>query len=163
MIFIRKPQHRGNIEVWRHMRRARNAVVVLILCIIGGYSLMKKAGPTLNMPAAPEEMRDAMSGNPTRASRPGLNFGQTTDGELRDAVANNAAETGGNGAPFGNTDGGVGAPPRGSGNGGFGPAGTNAGNNFPPQNPPENLSPSSPESEEQPICPQRSSEGCYFE
>jgi hypothetical protein len=134
------------------MRRARNAVVVLILCIIGGYSLMKKTGPTLTMPAAPEEMRDAMSGNPTRASRPGLNFGQTTDGELRDAVANNAAETGGNGSPFGNTEGGVGAPPRGSGNGGFGPLDGNVGNNLIPPPPPTELSQSTPPSEEQPSC-----------
>lgn len=142
------------------MRRARNAAVILILCIIGGYSLMKKTGPTLNMPAG-DELRDGLSGNPTRASRPGLNFGQTNDGELRDAVANNAAETGG-GSPFGNTDGGVGAPPRGSGNGGFGPADSNVGNNFPPNTPPPgNVSPSAPPTDEQPICPQRS-EGCYY-
>ena len=133
------------------MRRARNAVVVLILCIIGGYSLMKKTGPTLSMPAG-DELRDSMRGNPTRASRPGLNFGQTTDGELRDAVANNAAETGG-GQQFGNTDGGVGAPPRGSGNGGFGPLGDNPGQNLPPTDPPPTeLSQSTPPSEEQPSC-----------
>lgn len=143
------------------MRRVRNAVVILILCIIGGYSLMKKTGPTLSMPAG-DELRDSMRGNPTRASRPGLNFGQTNDGELRDAVANNAAETGGNGSPFGSSEGGVGAPPRGSGNGGFGPAGNNVGNEFPPNTPPPgNVSPSGPPSEEQPYCPSRSQE-CYY-
>lgn len=141
------------------MRRARNAVVILILCIIGGYSGMKKTGPTLSMPAG-DELRDGLSGNSTRASRPGLNFGQTNDGELRDAVANNAAETG---SPFGNPDGGVGAPPRGSGNGGFGPLDGNQGNNLiPPPPPPTELSQSTPPNEEQPICPQRS-EQCYYE
>lgn len=140
------------------MRRARNAVVVLILCIIGGYSLMKKPA-MLSMPSAPEEMKDAVRGNPTRASRP-LNFGQTNDGELRDAVANNAAETGGNNGPFGNTDGGVGAPPRGSGNGGFGPANHNNDyNNNPPNDPPPApLSESTPPQET--YCPQN--EGCDY-
>lgn len=145
------------------MSRARNAVVILILCIIGGYSMMKKAGPTLTMPMN-EELRDTVAGNPIRASRPGLNFGQTNDGELRDALANNAAENGGGAPQIGSGDGGVGAPPRGSGNGGFGPLGDNVGNNLPPNNPPPgNVSPSEPPSEEQPICPQRSEECYYYE
>lgn len=124
------------------MRRARNAVVIIILCIIGNYSLVKKAAPVLDLPGT-EELRDAVRG--TRASRPGLNFGQTNDGELRDAVANNAAI----GTPRGNADGSVGAPPRGSGNGGFGPIGTNPGQNLlPPVNPPPSvLSQSGPNQE----------------
>lgn len=139
------------------MSRARNAVVILILCIIGGYSLMKKSGPTLTMPAS-DALNDAVAGGPaTKASRPGLNFGQTNDGELRDAVANNAAENGGNGPTFGNSDGGNPPPPRGSGEGGFGPLGTGGpGQNLTPNDPPEDLSPSAPPSDERPICPSAS-------
>jgi hypothetical protein len=141
------------------MRRARNAVVILILCIIGGYSLMKKPA-LLSMPSTPEEMRDSVHGNPTRASRPGLNFGQTNDGELRDAVANNAAETGSAG-PNGNTEGGAPPPPRGSGNGGIGTASHNPGQDLTPPNdpPPSDLSPSGP-NDETPTCPTQVEGGC---
>ncbi|MDX6769386.1 MAG: hypothetical protein SF051_07625 [Elusimicrobiota bacterium] len=143
------------------MSRARNIVVILILCIIGGYSMMKKNGPILTMPAA-DELRDTVAGGPTtKASRPGLNFGQTNDGELRDAVANNAAENGGNGPIFGNSDGGNPPPPRGSGTGGFGPLGNGGpGQNLPPNDPPEDLSPSAPPSDEKPICV-RDYDECY--
>jgi hypothetical protein len=137
------------------MSRARNAVVILILCIIGGYSLMKKSGPTLTMPAN-DTLNDAVAGGPaaTKASRPGLNFGQTNDGELRDAVANNAAENSGAAPIMGNSEGGNPPPPRGSGNGGFGPLGNSGpGQNLPPNDPPEDLSPSEPKKERIPLCP----------
>lgn len=122
------------------MSRARNAVIIIILCIIGAYSVRKGPQLGLNMPA-PEDIKDAVAGGPVNASRRGnanpltLNAGNGED--LRDAVAGHAVGTPNNG----NTLGGVDGPPRGSGFGGFGPSANNPGS-IPP--PPPSLSPSGP-------------------
>jgi hypothetical protein len=126
------------------LRKIRNAAIVIILCIIGSYSVMKKQGPVLNMPAG-DEMKDAVKNNRARAP---LNFRSGGDDQLRDAVANNPINTGSQ-VDFGNGDGGSNPPPRGSGNGGIGTLGTPSnGQNLPPNDPPEELSPSGPPSDE---------------
>jgi len=122
------------------MSRARNAVIIIILCIIGAYSVKKGPQLGLNMPGV-EDIKDAVAGGPVNASRRGnanplsLNTGNGED--LRDAVAGHAVGT----PNTGNTLGGVDGPPRGSGFGGFGPSSNNPGS-IPP--PPPSLSPAGP-------------------
>lgn len=124
------------------MSRARNAVIIIILCIIGGFSF--KNGPKLglNMPA-PQDIKDAVAGGPINASRradgPKLMLTGGSGEDLKDAVAGFAVGT----PKTGNTLGEIDGPPRGSGNGGFSPLANNPNNN-PPYNPPPNLSPSGP-------------------
>lgn len=127
------------------MSRARNAVIIIILCIIGAYTLHKAPQLALNMPS-PEQVKDAVAGGPSRR-HPGLTLASGKGDDLRDAVAGHAVGTPGQ---RGNTLGDVGAPPRGNGDGGFGHGSNNPGNNFNPP-PPSNLSESgpTPPSEEQ--------------
>lgn len=128
------------------MSKARNAVIIIILCIIGAFSF-RNGGPQLglNMPSA-DEIKDAVAGGPSTVSRrgnpPGLTLSSGKGEDLRDAVAGFAVGTPNNG----NTLGEIGDPPRGSGDGGFAP-GANNNNNNPPYNPPPSLSPSGPEQE----------------
>lgn len=121
------------------MSRARNAVVIIILCIIGAFSFKKGPQLGLNMPA-PEDIKDAVAGNRIRRPSPKLTLASGQGEDLRDAVAGHAVGTPNNGT---NTLGDVDGPPRGSGNGGFG-ALSNNNNNNPPNNPPPTLSPSGP-------------------
>jgi hypothetical protein len=121
------------------MSRARNAVIIIILCIIGAYSVKKGPQLGLNMPA-PEEIRDAVAGNRIRRNAPKLTLASGTGEDLRDAVAGHAVGTPGGTNTLGDVDG----PPRGNGNGGFGPLSANNNNNNPPPPP---LSPSSPDDE----------------
>ncbi len=121
------------------MSRARNAVIIIILCIIGAFSFKKGPQLGLNMPA-PEDIKDAVAGGPARRRGPGLTLASGKGDDLRDAVAGFAVGTPNNGNTLGEIDG----PPRGSGNGGFGPLANNPNNN-PPYNPPPNLSPSGPQ------------------
>jgi len=133
------------------MRKIRNAAVIIILCIIGAYSVMKKpAAPVLNMPPG-DELRDAVknSGIGKGATPPALNFRSGGDDELHDAVAANPVFGGnpinaGNPIQEGSGDGGVNPPPRGSGNGGVGSPTPGFGQELPPTDPPP-LSPSSPQ------------------
>lgn len=124
------------------MSRARNAVIIIILCIIGAYSVRKGPQLGLNMPGV-EDIKDAVAGGPANSGRRGnanpLTLASGSGEDLRDAVAGHAVGTPNNG----NTLGGVDGPPRGSGNGGFGPQ-SNNNNNNPPYNPPGELSPSGP-------------------
>lgn len=123
------------------MQRVRNAVIIIILCIIGAVSFKShKPQLSLNMPT-PDQLKDAVAGNraPGRHRPLKLASGHTDD--LRDAVAGHAVGT----PNDTNTLGDVGGPPRGSGNGGFGPMSNNNNNN----NPPPNLSPSGPQNDEQ--------------
>lgn len=125
------------------MSKARNAVIIIILCIIGAFTF-KNGGPQLglNMPGS-DDFKDAVAGGPANASRRGNPQGLTLSSgkgdDLRDAVAGFAVGT----PQSGNTLGEIGDPPRGSGNGGFAP-GANNNNNNPPYNPPPSLSPSGP-------------------
>lgn len=140
------------------MSRARNAVIIIILCIIGAYSVKKGPQLGLNMPG-PEEIRDAVAGNPVRRG-PKLTLASGTGDELRDAVAGHAVGTPGGTNTLGDVD----APPRGNGNGGFGPLSTNNNNN-PPLPPPPPLSPSGPQDEPNKPCegygPQTIQNECY--
>ncbi|MDD5302939.1 MAG: hypothetical protein PHS14_07480 [Elusimicrobia bacterium] len=122
------------------MSRVRNAVIIIILCIIGAYSFKKGPQLGLNMPA-PEDIKDAVAGNPVRRHGPQLTLASGNGEDLRDAVAGHAVGTPNRGT---NTLGDVDGPPRGSGNGGFGPLSNNNNNNNPPVNPPPSLSPSGP-------------------
>jgi len=119
------------------MQRIRNAVIIIVLCLIGvGIKTNKPASNLgLNMPNA-AELKDAVAGH--RASRPGLNLRDGSDDTLRDAVAGHAA-----GTPAGlgtNTLADVSPPPRGSGNGGFSSLSNNPRGVAPPP-----LSPSGPQ------------------
>lgn len=135
------------------MSRVRNAVVIIILCIIGAYTVSKKK-PALMLPGA-EDLRDSLAAGPShRAGRP-LRFNQGPEDGLRDSLAESPAfNTGLGGNQRGNSDDAAPPPPRGGG-GGIGTlSAPNQGNQFPPQDPPpDNLSPSGPPSEEGRICP----------
>lgn len=123
------------------MSRVRNAVIIIILCIIGAYTFQKGPQLGLNMPA-PEDIKDAVAGGPVsrRANGPKLTLASGKGEDLRDAVAGFAVGTPNTGNTLGEIDG----PPRGSGNGGFSPLANNPNNN-PPYNPPPTLSPSGPQ------------------
>lgn len=128
------------------MSKVRNAVIIIILCIIGAYTMKKGPQLALNMPAA-QDIKDAVAGGPvTRRNGPQqLTLASGKGEDLRDAVAGFAVGTPNTGNGEGETD----APPRGSGNGGFAPLANNPGNN-PPYNPPPSLSPSGPSDLPQP-------------
>lgn len=121
------------------MQRVRNAVIIIILCIIGAYTVRKAPQLALNTPDS--DMHDGLAGGPSRGRRngPKLTLASGTGEEMRDAVAGHAVGTPNNG----NTLDDVAPPPRGEGRGGFGPQSNNPSQNFNP--PPENLSPSAPE------------------
>ncbi|MFI5350579.1 MAG: hypothetical protein ACHQ2Z_13615, partial [Elusimicrobiota bacterium] len=70
------------------MQKVRNAVIIIILCIIGGYKAYKPVA-RLILPAA-DSLRDALSGHPVNASRPGLHLSNSSDDQLHDSVAGNA-------------------------------------------------------------------------
>lgn len=124
------------------MSRVRNAVIIIILCIIGAYTVKKGPQLALNMPGL-EDIKDAVAGAPSSASRrngaPKLTMASGKGEDMRDAVAGHAVGTPNNGNTLGDIDG----PPRGSGYGGFSPLSNNTNNN-PPNNPPPSLSPSGP-------------------
>jgi hypothetical protein len=116
------------------MSRARNAVIIIILCIIGAYSFKK--GPQLGLSVPNNDtIKDAVAGAPSsyHRSTPKLTLASGNGEDLRDAVAGHAVGTPGN---HGNTLDDVGPPPRGNGIGGFGPQANNPGQNFTPPPPP---------------------------
>lgn len=127
------------------MSRARNAVIIIILCIIGAYTVKKGPELGLTLPTA-QDIKDAVAGGPSTSRRgngigsPKLTLASGTGEELRDAVAGHAVGTPNNGT---NSLGEIDGPPRGNGLGGFSPFAAN--NNVPPSNPPPpSLSPSGP-------------------
>jgi hypothetical protein len=129
------------------MQKVRNAVIIIILCIIGGYKAYKPV-VRLILPAA-GSLHDALAGSPVKASRPGLHLTNSDDDQLHDSVAGNAIPGFGHNAPHGNTEDGTPPPPRGGGDGGVGSFyGPNPGSQLP--NGPAPLSPSSPASPYQP-------------
>ena len=112
------------------MRKVRNAVIIIILCIIGAYKAFKPAPVSLGAPP-PDVMRDALAGSPVNASRPGLHLSDSNDDQFRDSVAGNAIPSQHYG-PHGNSDEGAPPPPRGGG-GGLGTlSGPNPGSQIPP-------------------------------
>lgn len=124
------------------MSRVRNAVIIIILCIIGAYSVKKGPQLGLSLPS-PEQIKDAVAGGPSftpHRGNPELTLASGKGEDLRDAVAGHAVGTPNRGT---NSLGDVDGPPRGNGYGGFGPlSGNNNGNN-PPVTPPV-LSPFGP-------------------
>lgn len=143
------------------MSRVRNAVIIIILCIIGAYSVKKGPQLGLSLPAA-EDIKDAVAGNPVRRRGPQLTLASGKGEEFRDAVAGHAVGTPNPGT---NTLGDVDGPPRGNGYGGFGPLSTN--NNNPPSNPPPSLSPSGPDDAPKDSCegygPNAIRKECYID
>jgi hypothetical protein len=124
--------------------KVRNAVIIIVLCLIGGYQVYKPAPaarPSLGLPPA-DALHDALSGNPINASNP-LHLSNSGDEQLRDSVAGNAIPgVGRNGPPHGNTEDQTPPPPRGGDHNGIGPlSGPNPGSQLPPPGP---LSPSGP-------------------
>ncbi len=123
------------------MSRARNAVIIIILCIIGAYSVRKAPQLALNMPN-PSDIKDAVAGGPAfHRGSPKLTLASGTGEDMRDAVAGHAVGT----PNHGNTLGDIAGPPRGESFHGFGPGSHNPGQNFNP--PPPILSPSGPQDE----------------
>ncbi len=124
------------------MSRARNAVIIIILCIIGAYTMRKAPQLALNMPSA-DQVKDAVAGNGARRHGPRLTLANGSGDDLRDAVAGHAVGTPRNT----NTLDDVPPPPRGQGQGGIGHQGHNPGQNF---TPPTTLSPSGPSGDSNP-------------
>lgn len=124
------------------MKRIRNGVVIILLCIIGAYKTYKPSAPVLNSPPD-EQFHDSVSGNPVNASRPAdLRLSNTEEDQFRDSVAGNAIPSQ-SGGKRGNTEDQTPPPPRGGDHHGFGPQGApNPGSQLPPPA----LSPSGPPS-----------------
>jgi hypothetical protein len=124
------------------MQKVRNAVIIIVLCIIGGYKAYK---PVVRLIMPPSDgLRDGLAGNPTNASRPGLHLSNSDDDQLHDSVAGNAIPGFHQNGPHGNTEDGTPPPPRGGGDGGIGGfSGPNPGSQLPPSGPAP-LSPSGP-------------------
>jgi hypothetical protein len=125
------------------MQKIRNAVIIIVLCIISGYQSSRPA-PHLSLPPA-DSLRDALAGDRAiNASRPALHLSNSDDDQLRDSVAGNAIP--GFHGPHGNTEDGTPPPPRGGGDGGVG----TFSNGYQPPPGPKPLSPSAPSSPYQP-------------
>ena len=131
------------------MQKVRNAVIIIVLCIISGYKAYKPIARHLNLPPA-DSLHDALAGSPINASRPGLHLSNSDDDSLHDSVAGNAIP-GFHQGPHGNTEDGTPPPPRGGDHDGIGPlGGPNPGSQLPPPGP---LSPSEPLSPSAPTKP----------
>jgi hypothetical protein len=126
--------------------KVRNAVVIIVLCLIGAYKMYKPAQtPTLGLPPG-DVIRDAVAGNginhPINASNP-LHLSNTGDEQLRDSVAGNAIPGSHQNGPHGNTEDQTPPPPRGGDHNGIGNlGGPNPGSQLPPAPP---ISPSGPQ------------------
>jgi hypothetical protein len=131
------------------MQKVRNAVIIIVLCVIGGYKAYKPAAPRLHLPPA-DSLHDALAGSPVNASRP-LHLSDSGDDQLHDSVAGNAIPGIHQNGPHGNTEDQTPPPPRGGDHDGIGPlGGPNPGSQLPPPGP---LSPSEPLSQSAPIKP----------
>jgi hypothetical protein len=125
------------------MQKVRNAVIIIVLCIIGAYKVYKPAPPKLNLPPA-DSLHDALAGSPINASRPGLHLSNSDDDQLHDSVAGNAIPGFHQNGPHGNTEDGAPPLPRGGDHNGVDTfSGPNPGSQLPP-NGPAPLSPSGP-------------------
>jgi hypothetical protein len=130
------------------MQKIRNAVIIIVLCIIGGYEAHK---PALHLNIPSDHLRDALAGSPINASRPGLRLSNNDDDQLHDSVAGNAIPGFHQNGPHGNTEDETPPPPRGGDhNGPGGLNGPNPGSQLPP---PGALSPSEPLSPSAPTAP----------
>src|SRR3569832_851436 len=133
--------------------KVRNAVIIIVLCLIGAYKMYKPAQtPTLAMPPA-DTIRDAVAGDsiggghPINASNP-LHLSNTGDDQLRDSVAGNAIPGTHQNGPHGNTEDQTPPPPRGGDHNGIGSQNNpNPGSQLPTPGP---VSPSGPANDQQP-------------
>jgi len=128
------------------MQKVRNAVIIIVLCLIGGYEAHKAAPLHLNLPA--DGFRDAVAGRRVNPTNTGLHLSNSDDDQLRDSVAGSAIP--GPNGPHGNTEDGTPPPPRGGGGSIGSYSGPNPGSQIPP---PSSLSQSGPLS---PSAPQHS-------
>ena len=94
------------------MQKVRNAVIIIVLCIIGGYKAYKPAAPKLNLLPPADSLHDALAGSPVNASRPGLHLSNSDDDQLHDSVAGNAIPGFRQNGPHGNTEDETPPPPR---------------------------------------------------
>lgn len=125
------------------MRNVRNAVIIIILCLIGAYTAYRPAPLSFSVPPS-DFIRDAMAGEPVKLSRParipGVQSSNVSDDQLHDSIAGSAVpET--HEKPRGTSDDQTPPPPRGGDHSGIGPLGNN---NPGSQLPPPPLSPSGP-------------------
>lgn len=131
------------------MSKFRNAVAVLILCILAGVGYKKFGGNRLNLPADQDQLKDSVAQNPVLDGIPAgrsnhLTLSDDDQGELKDSLAespalpqNGLGNGGNNGSQFNNGNfHGSNQPTRGSNEGGINPGGR--------YDPPQQLSPSGP-------------------
>ncbi len=129
------------------MNRIRNAVIIIVLCIIGSASYKggHKNGLGLGEPR-PDDIRDSLAGGSSKPQRHTLSLGAPSDDNLKDSLAEGPAIPAGlrsNGAPRGNTEDNTPPPPRGGDHSGIGPlGGQNPGAQLPR---PSDISPSGPQ------------------
>jgi hypothetical protein len=107
------------------MNKVRNAVIIIILCIIGAYSVKKSPQLYMKLPKL-DAVRDAVAGHRARLSVP-----DEKPLDIEDMFHESGVQPRGTS----NTLGDIPPPPRGQGGGGFDP--------LPQQNTPQ-LSPSGP-------------------
>ena len=125
------------------MKKMRNAVAIVILCLIGAYKAYKPAAPHLSMPPA-DSLRDAMADKSVKTVKtaktiaPSLKLSPADDDQLHDSVAANPISEAAHhdSAPKGGTEDSVPPPPRGGDHSGIGPQST--------PNPGSQLSPFAP-------------------
>jgi hypothetical protein len=127
------------------MNRARNAVVVIALCLIAAYSWKKAPLPRFDAPyRRPIRYAEARDAYPRRKS-PRLTLARVGEDDLRDAIADDAIADDAGGLPAISSS--TNRPlddapaPRGSGAGGFAGLPYDPGHDF---DPPPVLSPSGP-------------------
>jgi hypothetical protein len=113
------------------MRKVRNGVIVIVLCIIAGYG-GRKHGPLALIPPA-DGLRDSLAGNPNPTNT-GLHLSNNDEDQLHDSVAGSAIPS--FAGPHGNTEDQTAPPPRGGDHTGIGPLnGPNPGSQLSPFGP----------------------------
>lgn len=130
------------------MQKIRNAVIIIVLCVVGGYQARKHAPLRLGLPPA-DGLHDALAANHALdASRPGLHLSNSDDDQLHDSVAANAVPGFHQHGAHGDTEDTTPPPPRGGGDGNVGSF--NGPSQVSQLQGPTPLSPSSPASPYQP-------------
>src|SRR6185312_4143008 len=96
--------------------KVRNAVIIIVLCLIGAYKMYKPAQtPTLALPPG-DSIHDAVAGDPiNHPTNASLHLSNTGDDQLHDSVAGNAIPGTHQNGPHGNTEDQTPPPPPGGG------------------------------------------------
>lgn len=129
------------------MNRIRNAVIIIVLCIIGSATYKAGHKSDLGLGTRPDDIHDALAGGPSKHHNK-LSLNTPSDDNLKDSLAEGPAiPTGLHNGPHGNTEDNTPPPPRGGDHSGFGNlGGQNPGAQLPPpSNPPSDVSPSGPQ------------------